>query len=66
MSEDEYEMTSFKRRKVVTDEASDMEEEEENVVKPTQSRRLKRKNLDLDDLDMIEENEGHNDNVAQF
>lgn len=64
MSEDEYEMTSFKRRKVVEDPASDLEAEEESAAQPTQVRRLKRKQIDIDDLDVLEENEGHGENVG--
>lgn len=62
MSEDEYGMTIVKRRKVTEDPASDADSEEP-VSKPTQTRRLKRKQIDMDDLDILKENEEHGENV---
>lgn len=62
MSEDEYEMTSFKRRKVTDDHVSDADSDEP-VSKPTQKRRFERKQIDMDDIDILKENEEHGENV---
>ena len=63
MSEDEYEMTSFKRRKISEEPASDMEVEDHVEGNAIRRKGLKRKLVDLDDIDVLEENAGHGENV---
>ena len=64
MSEDEYEMTSFKRRKISEEPASDMEVEDHVEGNAIRRKGLKRKLVDLDDIDVLEENAGHGENVG--
>ena len=63
MSEDEYEMTSFKRRKISEEPASDMEVEDHVEGNAIRRKGLKRKLVGLDDIDVLEENAGHGENV---
>ena len=63
MSEDEYEMTSFKRRKISEEPASDMEVEDHVEGNAIRRKGLKRKLVDLDDIDVLEENAGHGETV---
>ena len=63
MSEDEFEMTSFKRRKITGDEKSDDDEENQSANPVTTKRRLRKKQIDLDDIDVLNENEGQEEKV---
>ena len=63
MSEDEFEMTSFKRRKITEDEKSDDDEENQSANPVTTKRRLRKKQIDLDDIDVLNENEGQEERV---
>ena len=65
MSEDEYGMTSFKRRKVMSTQDSESEPEDQETPVKTTRRLLKKKQIDLDDLDVINENEGKDSPVSR-
>ena len=62
MSDDEYEMTSFKRRKVTS--TNDSDEENDQLQAPSTKKKLTRKMIEADDIDVLDENEGIDDNVG--
>lgn len=62
MSDDEYEMTSFKRRKVTS--TNDSDEENDQLQTPSTKKKLTRKMIEADDIDVLDENEGIDDNVG--
>ena len=66
MSEDEFEMTSFKRRKITENEKSDDDEENQAANPVTTKRRLRKKQIDLDDIDVLNENEGQEEKVGDY
>ena len=66
MSEDEFEMTSFKRRKITENEKSDDDEENPAANPVTTKRRLRKKQIDLDDIDVLNENEGQEEKVGDY
>ena len=64
MSDDEYAMTSFKRRKV-TDSKESESEDDLDVLQPSSTKKkLTRKMIEADDLDVLDENEGIDDKVG--
>lgn len=66
MSEDEFDMTSFKRRKITENEKSDDDEENQAANPVTTKRRLRKKQIDLDDIDVLNENEGQEEKVRDY
>ena len=61
MSDDEYAMTSFKRRKVTDSKESESEDDLEQLQAASTKKKLTRKMIEADDLD---ENEGIDDKVG--
>lgn len=64
MSDDEYAMTSFKRRKVTDSKESESEVTWNNFKLHLQKRNITRKMIEADDLDVLDENEGIDDKVG--
>ena len=61
---DEYAMTSFKRRKVTDSKESESEDDLEQLQAASTKKKLTRKMIEADDLDVLDENEGIDDKVG--
>lgn len=63
MSDDDYALTAVKRRRIDSHNESDNDLSDDGVEAPLIRRRLKKKQIDLDDIDVLNENE-ERDNVV--
>ena len=66
MSDDDYALTAVKRRRIDSHNDSDNDLSDDGVETPLIRRRLKKKQIDLDDIDLINENEERNNVVGVF
>lgn len=66
MSDDEYAMTSFKRRKVTDSKESESEDDLEQLQASSTKKKLTRKMIEADDIDVLDENEGIDDKVGEL
>ena len=66
MSDDEYAMTSFKRRKVTDSKESESDDDLEQLQASSTKKKLTRKMIEADDIDVLDENEGIDDKVGEL
>ena len=66
MSDDDYALPAVKRRKIDSHNESDIDFSDDGVEAPLVRRRLKKKQIDLDDIDLLNENEERNNVVSYF
>lgn len=66
MSDDDYALTAVKRRKIDSHNESGNDLSDDGVETPLIRRRLKKKQIDLDDIDVLNENEERDNMVGVF
>ena len=66
MSDDDYALPAVKRRKIDSHNESVIDFSDDGVEAPLVRRRLKKKQIDLDDIDLLNENEERNNVVSYF
>ena len=64
MSDDDYALTEVKRRRIDSHNESDNDLSDDGVEAPLVRRRLKKKQIDLDDIDLLNENEKRDNEVG--